>query len=209
MEATPPQKIIETDYLHKKEAGWETPLKQSIITGVGASSIPTLLMIRAKVSPVDILTWSLVIFFAVALAVWLYILWAWFALTMERVTGLDLNRDGVIGSKPGPEIVRPIRIDMQSTPNGYPQTTIARFPSERKLIAVAEAVINQEAAFSFGEIVTNRRLCSQSEFKSIQEEMLARGIVAYKNPEFPKLGMEITEAGRVVFMDLLDRPDGF
>ncbi len=208
MESAPTQKIIETDYLHKKEAGWETPLKQSAITGFFFAGIPTIIMIRAKMQIVDILTWSLVIFFAVALIVWLFILWQWIGLTMERVTGRDLNGDGVIG-KTGPEVTRSIRVDMHSTQNGYPQTTIARFPRESKLIAIAQAVIKEGAAFSFGEIVTNRGLCTQSEFKVIQEEMLAREIFAYKNPEYPKLGMEPTEAGRVMLTELINRPDWF
>ena len=46
--------------------------------------------------------------------VWLAAQWRWFTLTAERMTGLDLNRDGVIGTPSSSACERPCGSPSQS-----------------------------------------------------------------------------------------------
>ena len=192
--------IAEQYYLHTTQSGAIVPLIQSVITG--ALITAPIVIILIKINAEDIFTWGLLVFFSVTAGMWIYSWMHWLGLTLEHLTGIDINGDGRIGD----EIVRPVRVDIEEMDDNIHITTRARFPSERKLIAVADAIVNGGASFSVREIVEQRKLLSRSEFEEMREEMLARGMVTLKNPEYPKLGYDVTRAGRAVFRDILDRP---
>lgn len=192
--------IADQSYLHTPQVGAILPLIQAVITGL-VITMPIAVMLF-KFNATDLFLWSLFIFCSVTAGMWTYLWLHWLGLTLERVTGIDINGDGVIGD----EIVVPVRVDIEQTDGNSHTTTRASFPSERKLVAVADAIVNCGASFSVREIVEKRKLLSRSEFEDMRAEMVSRGIIAMKNAEFPQLGYDVTRAGRAVFRDLLDRP---
>lgn len=192
--------VSDQAYLHTTQSGALVPLIQSVITG--ALITAPIVIILVKLNATDIFTWSLLVFFSITAGMWTYSWMHWLGLTLERMTGIDLNGDGVICD----EVIVPVRVDIEQTDDNIHTTTRARFPNERKLVAVADAIVNSGASFSVREIVEKRKLLSRSEFEDMREEMVNRGIIALKNPVFPHIGYDVTRAGKAVFRDLLDRP---
>lgn len=195
-----PNIISDQSYLHTRESGARLPLEQSLATGAFVAVLAAIPMIRAGWKFIDVLTGVIIAFVVPALIVWLYLLYRWISLTvLERAVGIDINGDGRIGD----EVIIPVRVDTTETKSGYTQVERASFANGRKLAAVARAVV-AGAPFSQREMVDNRKLLSRGEFDEMKDEMLERGIIIYRNPEYPKLGFEMTRAGGAVMRNMAD-----
>jgi hypothetical protein len=145
--------------------------------------------------------WTMIVFLVVTLSMWLFLLYSWFVLSIERVTGRDINGDGVIGPTIGAEIIHPVRVDVT---NGN-VTSRASFENGRKLADVADAIL-AGASFSQREL---SYILSRKEFETMRDEMLARDLLVMRSPENPQQGYVFTPEGMAMLTDIADRPEGF
>ena len=92
----------EKAFLHTQQAGAFLPLLQSVITGIllGLLALAVLLVLRVR----DAWVWAALIGLSVTTLVWAALQLHWFLLTrIEKMTGMDLNGDGLIGQEPARE----------------------------------------------------------------------------------------------------------
>jgi hypothetical protein len=189
-------------YLHTHTASATSPLLQAVFTGALVSIPIMMLMIKYRVQ--DWLMNGVIIFFVITSGVWIYSLRHWFKLTkIERMTGIDLNRDGVVGD-PVREVVRPVRVDVNEYENGkHVRTTRAHYENEARMIALADALINHNIPFSYDALCIQRKILKRSELKAIREEMEKRGMAYQVNPESVNSPWELTNPGRAALKELL------
>ena len=163
-------------------------LVQSLICGFFVTGLP---LVVALFASDDWRVWlaTVVCFFLLASGI------SWFLLFFkdrkllwktEEALGLDLNRDGKVGE---PEIVRGEITDRdrrQKINVEFP------FPNDR-LRAVAQAALRGGAAFSrrgLSDVIT------ESQFHTLQQEFLKRGLCYWKNPESEQQGVDLSPGGR-------------
>lgn len=170
---SPPFKILETSYLHKREAGYVIPLLQSATTGAIIAALVLVLMAMSHAELLSMFYWTLVTFLVVMLIMWIVLLYSWFALSIERVTGRDLNGDGVIGPKIGDEVIHPVRVDVT---NGN-VTNRASFASGRQLADVADAIL---AGASFSQPALVPDILSRAEYETMRDDSRHRSLLGSK-----------------------------
>ncbi len=199
---SPPLKILETSYLHKREAGFTIPLYQSMATGGFAAAIVLVLMaMYGRVEWRSMFYWTMITFLVITLIMWMILLYNWFILSIERFTGRDINGDGVIGPTIGAEVIHPVRIDVirgNSTDRVF-------FENGKKLADVADAVLS-------GVPFSQRRLSSilsRSEFERLRDELKERRLLDERDTDNPEQGYAINEDGMDMFRNIADRPEGF
>ncbi len=200
---SPPLKILETSYLHKREAGFTIPLYQSMATGGFAAAIVLVLMaMYGRVEWRSMFYWTMITFLVITLIMWMILLYNWFILSIERFTGRDINGDGVIGPTVGAEIIHPVRVDVT---NGN-VTNRASFANGRKLADVADAIL---AGASFSQPALVPDILSRAEYETMRDEMLARDLLVMRDPNNSKQGYVFTPEGMAMLTDIADRPVGF
>lgn len=199
-EVKPPEDRRE--YLHSFTAAVFIPGLQALFTGAFlglASGVCAAIFGAGRGS----WSWGAGVFIACSSVVWLALMWRWLRLTkpLETLIGVDLDRDGRIGSKP-------TFVKVQLTTADRHTTQFADIPTTRaKLADFGRGVLN-------GDPISERRwsgagaLFSQNEFRSVRDVMLARNWLRWVNPDYPKLGCEITAPGRAVMRSLVDLPTG-
>lgn len=211
MENNPQQKVSGQAYLHTREAAAYVPLLQSVFTGFLLALLVFIGLLLARVFILDALLWALVAWVLVVAAVWIGLQFHWFSLTnLERLTGLDINRDGVIAAPPASparETRRTVQVlDIREvTPNGHLKITTARFDApEWKLVALAQGLLAGKP-FAERQWTGENGPFSQSEFDRLRAEMLQRGLLRQKSVKSKTQGYELTPAGRAVMQDFASR----
>ena len=123
--------------------------------------------------------------------------WSW---RLERILGVDLNGDNVIGRPAPPETVR-----IEMIENGGQDVQFIDLPSADKLPALASGLL-QGRQFSQAVWTGGGQLFSRGEFEALRAELLRRGLAAYRNPQAPAQGLVLTAAGRAIFKRLANKP---
>jgi len=163
-------------------------LVQSLICGFFVTGLP--LVVALFVSD-DWRVWlaTVVCFFLLTSGISWFLLFfkdrklLWLA---EETLGIDINRDGKTGE---PEVVRGVITDEDKR-----QTTHVEFPFPHdKLRAVAKAVLRGKAAFSRRGL---SNVVSETQFHTLQQEFLKRGLCYWKNPESEQQGVDLSPGGR-------------
>jgi len=118
---------------------------------------------------------------------------------VERLTGTDLNGDGVIGSVPIQEPLPPVRIELVEDQGKH--TTYADLPFPDRLPSLAAGLL---AGRQFAQSAWTGHLgiFSRAEFDQLRDEMVRRGLAAWKNESAKAQGCELTAAGRAVMRRL-------
>lgn len=139
--------------------------------------------------------WGLGVGLGAAVLAWLAMLGRWLDLTapLERLTRIDLNRDGYIG--------RPDTIRVEVTSEDRRQTTVAEIPYASKLPDFARGLL-AGAPISERHWSGAGALFSQSEFRQVRDIFIARGWLRWSNPEAPQQGLELTPGGRAALRAL-------
>lgn len=187
--------LREGKYLHSMSAGVGIPLLQAVVTGIFGAAIVAI--IAYKLTSPDWAAWGGVVGLLIASYTWVrgMSLWQYLVQLVERSTGADIDGDGTIA---GDEKVIPVRVSVHDGT----QVVMARFPDERKLKRVADAVINLNTPLSVREIVERQHLLSRTEFENMRDEMVLRGLLRLKNEEQPGAGYSLTRRGAEMFREL-------
>lgn len=145
--------------------------------------------------------WGLVSWAICQAVAWLWLLsrWASLIIPLERLTGWDINQDGVIGEQPAlpPPLVR-IILDTPEK-NGNRHTVIANIPCAQEKLVELSAAIMAGAPVSEERWTGAGGLFSKSEFRAVREELIKRGLLAWRNPMSTAQGIIVTTAGLRAF----------
>jgi hypothetical protein len=193
-------------YLHTREAAAFVPFLQSFLTGLLLALLAFLGMLKLRIYLVDALFWSVAVWVVVLTGVWLLLQRHWFTLTnLERLTGMDLNQDGVVAQQqPEPRESRhTVRVDIQEvTPQGHLRVVTARFSvPEWKMVQLAQGLLVGKP-FSEVQWTGKNGLFSKGEFIQVRDELLRRHLLRPKNKKSVTQGFELTPSGLVVMRDL-------
>jgi len=111
---------------------------------------------------------------------------------VETLVGADLDGDGQIGNE--------FRIEItEKLSDGRTRMKFCEFPGRpRDVQRFALAALNGQLT-----VHGNHRL-SRRTFEQLRDEALARGLLAWVNPEARNQGVELTRVGRRVFERMLD-----
>lgn len=129
--------------------------------------------------------------------------WAW---VLERLLGVDLDRDGFIGKPdPEPEPAHSLRIDLTQIEDGGRTREFIDLPSPEKLPLLASGLLNGRQ-FSLTTWTGKGQLFSRAEFETLRAELLRRGLAMWNNPDAPAQGITLTGPGRAIFRRLAGLP---
>jgi len=123
--------------------------------------------------------------------------WSW---RLERILGVDLNGDGIIGKPTRPETVR-----IEMIESGGKDVQFIDLPSADKLPALASGLL-EGRQFSQSVWTGNGQLFTRGEFEALRSELIRRGLASWKNPDAPAQGIVLTAAGRAVFKRIATPP---
>lgn len=188
-----PEQPNEQDRAHlfTAAAGVLLPMAQAIITGAlfGAAAWFYAWLLRSPKA----WQWGAGVGLGVAVLSWLLLLFKWSDLTqpLERFLQRDINQDGYIGPPPT------VRIEVKREDGR--QIQFAEIPTTKeKLIDFARAVALENQPISESRWSGAGALFSKDEFRAVRAELLARGWLRWKNPDFHDQGAELSPAGRAI-----------
>jgi hypothetical protein len=120
----------------------------------------------------------------------------WWAI-VERLSGLDINQDGVIGIEPAQVFEVWVRQD-----NGNHQTRVTLPGGPEKFAELAREVVKS------GSYTTRlaRAVYGDTLYTPVQAELIGRGMIIMRNPKAPQQGFDITRGGQSLFRTFA-RPD--
>lgn len=190
-------------HLFTTGAGVGLPLAQAAITGLLFGLAVWIYAALLKVA--EAWRWGAGFAVGVAVLTWLILLVRWSDLTrpIEKLTHLDINRDGLIGDLP----VRPVvRVEVRS--NEGKRAQFADIPTTHpKMIAFAKGVING-TPISESNWTGKGKTFSIDEFRAVRDVFLSRGWMRWKNNEFHDQGLELAPFGREVMRTFANETAG-
>jgi hypothetical protein len=180
------------EFLHSFTAGVALPGLQAVITGglLGLAAG----MVAGLAGWSRPWAWGLGSWAVVQACTWSALLWRWLDLTkpLERVIGLDLDNDGYIGD---PEELPPPNVRIELVSPDKRQTVISHLPCTQAQLVTLSTGLLAGQPFSESEWTGAGRPFSRREFRDLREEMLKRGMLAWRNEQAPSQGMIFTAAG--------------
>ena len=122
--------------------------------------------------------------------------WAW---TLERLLGVDLNNDSVIGQpQPDlpalPESVHIELIQDQGRRGDY--IDLPATPTQLK--ALASGIVNQNRQFALTLWAGEAGIFTRPQFEKLRAELIDRGLAEWKKADAPNQGCKLTPQGLAV-----------
>jgi hypothetical protein len=197
MTETTNQGYSDRQFLHTTGAAVIVPLAQSGVTGliVLVVALVIALVNRAR----DPFTVPLVLGVLAFGWMWFTLTKRWMSLTkLEKLTGMDINRDGVVGS-PKAEDSQPRTVKVQISQvkdNGHYQADFVDLP-EAQLEKLAGA-LQAGSPLAESALAGKGKPFSVPEYRKFLHLLIKRGLAKYKNEQAPRMGVELTESGRAV-----------
>lgn len=191
----------EKAFLHTQQAGAILPLLQSVITGalVGLLALAVLLVLRAR----DAWIWALLIGLSVTTLVWAALQLHWYWLTrIEKMTGMDLNGDGMIGQEPARETSHTVRVNVEEIRQGHVRIVTARFPVDEWMMQDLAKGLLAGIPFAERHWTGRGKPFSLREFRLTRDEMLKRGLIRPVSEKSNLQGYELTKTGLAVMRQL-------
>lgn len=142
-----------------------------------------------------------------------FLSWIWYRQgwndRLERMLGIDMNRDGRIGPLPPPPVsVEPEKVTIELVQNrgqiGQRGDEID-LPYPDKLPAFAQQVL-EGRAYSQSVLVGTGKLFSRPEYDALINALVTGGLMRWKNPDHHNVGAVPTLAGRAVLKHFLPAP---
>lgn len=197
------------EYLHTPMAAVMVPLLVAVVTGFLAGLV--VLVITLWWRNKDAWLWGLTVWLLVMLVMWGLMLWRWFGLTsLETLTGLDLNRDGVIG-KPGPKVApRVVQVNLRTLQNNghLSNVEMLRFPGEPEAMVMLATALLGGASMAERVWSGDGKLFSKESYREIVKIMDANKLIELKNEKDVRQGRRLTDKGVQVMEQIRDTYTG-
>lgn len=197
---TPPHTYTEKEFLHTWTAGAFLPFVQSVIAGIVAM-IFTAMILYAR-NAIDYLMPMLLAGGTTFVLMYLVLMRRWLELTAEKITGIDINGDGVIGPKP-----RSIRVTLNMFDRNQRMSQFyydfSDVASETQLIEFADGMLNAGRNMAEREWSGPGKPFSIDEYRSFRSFLIGRGLARAANKKGANQGFELTEEGEAVFGKIL------
>lgn len=190
-------------YLHTLEAGAWLPGMQSFISGfvIGLITLALAYIVRVR-SP-----WVFAIITGGLswVACWFALQYHWLDLTrLEGLTGLDLNRDGLVGMDPPEPVTVRVRVEKIKDNNSY-QEIIYNLPGTlTQLTELARGLLLDDLPLSERCWTGSGRPFSVLSFRNLRSELIRRGLVELANEKDARQGFILTDDGRDCLGGLLN-----
>lgn len=191
-------------FLHTAQAGAILPFLQSTMTGFLSGMVAFLMLLKFRVMALDALFYGAMVWLVVQAVCWLVLQLHWFNLTkLEKLTGLDLNRDGAIGEEPAHETRHTVRVDIQEVAaGGHLRVTTARFAvPEWKMVELANGLMSG-TPFSEKAWTGSNGVFSKNEFRVLRDEMLKRRLIRPASQKSASQGYVLTLSGIAAMRNL-------
>ena len=191
-------------HLHTLTAGAWLPFMQSVITGFIAGLVTLVLawLFRAR----SIWTWGGVTGVLAWGLTWYQHQRHWFSLTaLEQATGLDLNRDGVIGDprQVPPERIITVRMEEVNSDGAWHQQRFDLPATETQMEELAVGILLQHRTFTHREWTGSAAPFSDAEFRDLRRELVKRELIRLTSDKDPRQGFKLTLAGRKMLEQFL------
>jgi hypothetical protein len=195
-------------HLHTMEAGAWLPFAMATLTGLifGVVSLALASLWRAR-HPWN---WGISVSVIAMGFTWLQLIRHWFSLTaLEEVTGLDLNRDGVVGEpekqafEDNPRVIK-VHLDETKQDGHWQQTRFELHATDDQMRLLAEGMLELERPFTVREWCGAGRPFSGEEFARLRSEMIRNGLIEQASEKDPRRGYLLTKAGTALLADYLE-----
>jgi hypothetical protein len=196
------------EYLHTTGAGVVVPFLQTMVTGIlvfmGAWLLGWLVF-----DLLDPIKPAIVLMVLATVGVWLWRLSQWANLArMEKLTGLDLNRDGVVGNKNGDVVqLKWSRLNQGQNGPSYQSGEMNLPVSREQLITLAEG-LTSGLVFSENTWCGPGKVFSINEFRGLRTVMYKRGLIELANEKDVRQGYQLTEDGWEVMEHIVEEFGG-
>lgn len=186
-------------YLHTAGAGAGLPLAQALISGLMAGLLVLVICIISRSR--YILEVSGLAMLLVTAGVWYLTQRHWFSLTdVERLTGMDLNRDGNIG-EPAPEVR--VVIDRIKENGHFEQSRTSLPASQEQMQSLAQGILEYHLPFTVREWTGRGRPFSVEQFNRLRGELMRRGLIEAASEKDARRGFVFTPEGEQVLQGFL------
>lgn len=198
----------EKQFLHTYTAGAMLPLTQASITAL-LVFVGSLVIGYFVFDIIDPSKPAIILAVIAWIGTWLsrQRMWAYLA-TFERVTGIDINNDGVIGDAEDKPKRDPIIVRIDEVNNGHYKSNTHEFPdwlTDEQLATLARGLINLNRPFSRREWTTRSRLFSDDQYRELQSFFIRHGLIE-PSGKTSRGGFELTNAGRAAMTEFADVP---
>lgn len=182
------------EFLHSLTAAVYVPLSQSAVTGVVVFVATLIISWIATYAPMVMLSAILgIITFA---SMWVALQWRWLTLTnIERMTHLDLNRDGVIGEKPVKKEKAVTVIRFEKVDHGNYSARIVNLPASEEQLRILADGFEHGTPFTDRAYSGSGKPFSIAEFIMLRRAMEKAGLVEQVSEKDPRQGYRLTAEG--------------
>lgn len=194
----PPVVTRDTQYLHTYTVGAILPFLQASITAV-LIFIGSLVVAYFVFDIIDPLKPAVTLATLSWIGTWLARQSRWLMLTAERLTGIDINRDGVVGTeKKEPDVIR-IQVREIKQDGAYQVHDNIDLPiSREQLEALARGLLNGVPFSERKWTAPNNDIFSSNEFRTLRSIMVRRQLIELVNEKDARQGYKLTHQGRSI-----------
>lgn len=135
--------------------------------------------------------------------------WCWWIAKTEGLLWVTetIRRVVPVASAPTPAAVDAppvVQVELHEPDRG--RWAYLELPGTPESLATMARGLLSGRPFSESEWTGARAPYSKAEFRSLRAQLLERGVVAWRDPDAPAQGCQLTAAGRAVFRSLVDVP---
>ena len=186
------------------------PLTQSLITGLIVGGL--VLFLALQFSAKNSWQWGLWGFLLSGSGTWLFSIRRWHRLTdwlptVERITNLDINRDGRIGDRlplvdvmPEPKEITVTVRDVSD--HGSLSVMRYNLPADEKQLAAFALGVGQGVSLAEANWIGPSNPFTRDEYRAFRKELIRRGWVELSNRKSARQGFAMTHAGEAVMREI-------
>lgn len=190
---TPQTNYADRQFLHTFLVGAFLPLVQATITAVMAF-IGTLTLLYL-VNAIDLLKPALIVAAVTWVLTWLYLQRRWLNLTsFERMTGIDLNGDGQIGTPKKPAEPLVIRLDEWGANGHFRSRTMNLDVTREQLAALARGLMDG-VPFTERKWTGAGKPFSSGQFRKLRSDWLKQNLLELVSDKDGRQGFDFTDEG--------------
>lgn len=184
------------------------PFGQAVLTGVVAGVLSFAFALTFhKAKPFLWLLWGFLIPTAL---LWILLLKRWVKLTdwlptVERITNLDINRDGQIGARGPMQVVEPKRLTITVRDvhdQGHLSVMRYDLPVDEKQLHKFAVGIKQGVSLAEANWIGPSNPFTRDEYRAFRGELIRRRWVELANHKAANQGFQMTRAGQAVMREI-------